>query len=76
MNIEGFDAIDLLSSGTSIVTSIGIDFNDSTQSASFDLTFDGHPSTISVSIPCHVGELLEQKFLTEQSFQQNLGKAN
>ena len=71
LNVE---EIDLLASGTSLVRSIGIDFNDTTQSASFELTFEGQSSPISVLIPCHVGELLEQNFLTEQLFEQNLGK--
>ncbi len=55
-----------------IVTSIGIDFNDKTQSAIFDITFDENPSPISLTISCHVGELIEQKFLNEQEFNQNL----
>jgi hypothetical protein len=72
MNIHGFEEIDVLPNGASIVASIGIDFNDKTQPALFDISFDGNPSTISIS--CHVGELIEQKFLNEQEFNQNLGR--
>ncbi len=73
MNIQGFDEIELLPSGTSIVASIGIDFNDKTQSAIFDIAFDGNTLSTSLSISCHVGELIEQKFLNETDFNQNLG---
>lgn len=74
MNIQGFDEIDQLPSGTSIVASIGIDFNDKTQAAAFEILFDQNPSPTSVTIACHVGELIEQRFLNEQEFNQNLGK--
>jgi hypothetical protein len=57
-----------------IVASIGIDFNDKTQPAVFEITFDENPSPTSLSISCHVGELIEQRFLNEQEFNQNLGK--
>ncbi|CAF4291259.1 unnamed protein product, partial [Rotaria magnacalcarata] len=36
MNIQGFDEIDILPTSVSIVTSIGIDYNDKTQPALFD----------------------------------------
>jgi hypothetical protein len=57
-----------------IISSIGIDFNDKTQPALFDISFDGRQLSTPLSIPCHVGELIEQKFLNEQDFNQNLGK--
>ena len=63
----------ILPSGASIVGSIGIDFNDKTQPALFDLSFDGRQLSSPLSISCHVGELFEQKFLNEQEFNQNLG---
>jgi hypothetical protein len=74
MNIQGFDEIDILPSGVSIVASIGIDFNDKTQPAIFDISFDGNPTPTSLSISCHVGELIEQKFLNEQEFNQHLSR--
>ncbi len=57
-----------------IISSIGIDFNDKTQPALFDISFDGRQLSTPLSISCHVGELIEQKFLNEQDFNQNLGK--
>jgi hypothetical protein len=74
VNIQGFEEIDVLPSGASIVASIGIDFNDKTQPAIFEISFDGNSLPTSVSISCHVGELIEQKFLNEQDFNQHLGK--
>ncbi|CAF1606473.1 unnamed protein product [Adineta ricciae] len=73
VNIQGFNDIDQLPGGASIITSIGIDFNDTTQSASFDISIDGRQLATSVSIPCHVGELFQPKFLNEKDFNQNLG---
>ncbi|CAF2484524.1 unnamed protein product [Rotaria sp. Silwood2] len=72
VNIDGFNDIDILPSNASIVASIGVDFNDKTQSASFDISFDGRQLSTPLSISCHVGELFEQKFLNEQQFTQNL----
>ncbi|CAF2461748.1 unnamed protein product [Rotaria sp. Silwood2] len=44
--------------GATIISSIYIDFNDKTQPALFDISFDGKQ----LSILCHVGELIEQEF--------------
>ncbi|CAF4353642.1 unnamed protein product, partial [Adineta steineri] len=74
VQIEGFKDIDVLPSGASMVTSIGVDFNDKTQAALFDISFDGRQLSTPVSISCHVGELFEQKFLNEQEFNQNLAR--
>ncbi|CAF3835359.1 unnamed protein product [Adineta steineri] len=74
VQIEGFKDIDVLPSGASMVTSIGIDFNDKTQAALFDISLDGRQLSTPVSISCHVGELFEQKFLNEQEFNQNLAR--
>ena len=70
--MEGFETIVELPREAFVVASMGIDFNDTTQPASFDIAFDGRSSTI--SIPCHVGELIEQKFLSEQAFRQHQGR--
>ena len=72
MNIQGFNDIDQLPGGASIITSIGIDFNDTTQAASFDISIDGRQLVTSISIPCHVGELFQPKFISEKDFNQNL----
>jgi hypothetical protein len=40
----------------------------------FEIAFDENPSPVSLSISSHVGELIEQRFLNEQEFNQNLGK--
>ncbi|UJR37150.1 hypothetical protein I4U23_029860 [Adineta vaga] len=74
VNIQGFNNIDTLPSSASIVTSIGVDFNDTTQVALFDISIDGRQLGTSISIPCHVGELFEQKFLNEQDFNQNIAR--
>ncbi len=74
MNIEGFNDIESLPIGATIVLSIGIDFNDKTQAALFDISFDGRQLSSPLSISCHVGELIEQKFLNQQEFNQNLAR--
>ncbi len=74
MNIEEFHEIDLLPSGATLISSIGVDFNDKTQPALFEISFDGRQLSTPLSISCHVGELIEQKFLNEQDFNQNLGR--
>ncbi|CAF1101511.1 unnamed protein product [Didymodactylos carnosus] len=70
VQISEFAEIDVLSSGATLVSTMGIDFNDKTQSAQFDITVDG--KQISLSIPCQVGEMIEQRFLNEQEFLQEL----
>jgi hypothetical protein len=40
----------------------------------FEIAFDENPSPVSLSISSHVGELIEQRFLNEHEFNQNLGK--
>lgn len=74
MNIEGFGEIELLPSGATVVSAIGVDFNDKTQPGVFDISFDGRATPTPISISCHVGELMEPKFLNEQEFNQNSGK--
>lgn len=76
VSIQGFDDIEVLSIGASKVVSIGINFNDKTQPAPFEISFDGNAQPTSLTVSCHVGELIEQRFLNEQEFNQNLGKDN
>ncbi|CAF3471966.1 unnamed protein product [Rotaria socialis] len=71
MNIQGFDEIDILPHSVSIVTSIGIDYNDKTQPALFDILYDTNQMPTTLTISCPVGELIEQKLLNEQQFNQN-----
>ena len=73
VNIQGFDEIDRLPSGTTVVTSIGIDYNDKTQPAAFEISFDGNVLSTPLTIACHVGELIEQRFLNEKEFHQHQG---
>lgn len=72
--IEGFDEIGQLVAGATTVVSMGIDFNDKTQAATFEIAFDGQNLSTPLSISCHVGELIEQKFLNEHEFNQNQSK--
>ncbi|CAF0992492.1 unnamed protein product [Adineta ricciae] len=72
VNIQGFSDIDQLPGGASIITSIGIDFNDTTQAASFDISIGGRQLATSISIPCHVGELFQPKFINEKDFNKSL----
>ena len=58
VNIEGFNEIDILSCEATMMSPIDVDFNDKTQPG----VFDGKQ----LSVWCHVGELIEQKFLSEQ----------
>ncbi|XP_063066241.1 AP-3 complex subunit beta-1 [Engraulis encrasicolus] len=71
-NIHGFDSIESLEVGASVTASMGIDFKDSTQAASFQLcTKDDQ---FSVSITPAVGELLLPVTMTEQDFVKEQGK--
>lgn len=74
MKIDGFAEIPSLPLNATIVSSIGVDFNDKTQPALFDISVDGRQLIAPLSIPCHVGELIEQKFLSEKDFNQNSGR--
>ena len=74
MKIDGFPEIPSLPPNATVVSSIGVDFNDKTQPASFDISFDGRQLPTPLSISCHVGELIEQKFLNEKDFNQNSGR--
>ncbi|CAF0807411.1 unnamed protein product [Adineta ricciae] len=74
LNIQGFGEIDVLPSGASKVVSIGIDFNDKTQPASFEILFDNNAQPTALTISSHVGELFEQRFLNEQEFNQHLAR--
>ncbi|XP_062410593.1 AP-3 complex subunit beta-1 [Sardina pilchardus] len=70
-NIHGFNNIENLEPNVSVTVSIGIDFKDSTQAASFQLcTKDDQ---FSVSIQPAVGELLLPVTMTEQDFQKEQG---
>lgn len=74
MNIQGFDEIDALSSNTTVVLPIGIDFKDKTQPALFDITYNEAQISTTLTISCPVGELIEQRILNEKQFNENSGK--
>ncbi|KAJ8339307.1 hypothetical protein SKAU_G00360930 [Synaphobranchus kaupii] len=72
LNIHGFSNIDCLEPTASITVSMGIDFNDSTQAANFQLCTKN--DQFSVSIQPVVGELFLPVTMTEQDFLKEQGK--
>ncbi|XP_064165357.1 AP-3 complex subunit beta-1 isoform X9 [Anguilla rostrata] len=72
LNIHGFSSIDCLEPAASITVSMGIDFNDSTQAANFQLCTK--TDQFSVSIQPAVGELFLPVTMTEQDFLKEQGK--
>ncbi|XP_061119141.1 AP-3 complex subunit beta-1 [Conger conger] len=72
LNIHGFSSIDCLEPAASITVSMGIDFNDSTQAANFQLCTKN--DQFSVSIQPVVGELFLPVTMTEQDFLKEQGK--
>ncbi|XP_070599321.1 AP-3 complex subunit beta-1 isoform X2 [Erythrolamprus reginae] len=72
MRMHIFNSIESLEPGKSITVPVGIDFNDSTQAASFQLcTKNDH---FSVSIQPPVGELLLPVTMTENDFRKERGR--
>ncbi|XP_039614326.1 AP-3 complex subunit beta-1 [Polypterus senegalus] len=72
LQIYEFNRIESLEPGSSITVSMGIDFNDSTQSANFQLCTKS--DQFSVSIQPTVGELLLPVTMSEQDFKVQQGK--
>ncbi|KAB5549115.1 hypothetical protein PHYPO_G00063600 [Pangasianodon hypophthalmus] len=70
--IHSFSPIESLELEASVTVSIGVDFNDSTQAASFQLCTK--EDRFSVSIQPAVGELLLPVTMSEQDFNQEQGK--
>ncbi|KAM4635430.1 AP-3 complex subunit beta-1 [Polymixia lowei] len=72
LNIHCFNTVDRLEPEASVTVSMGIDFNDSTQAANFQLCTK--EDQFSVSIQPAVGELLLPVTMTEPDFQKEQGK--
>uniref|UniRef100_A0AAR2K9S1 AP-3 complex subunit beta n=1 Tax=Pygocentrus nattereri TaxID=42514 RepID=A0AAR2K9S1_PYGNA len=71
-SIHCFRPIERLEPEASVTVSVGVDFNDSTQAASFQLC--SKTERFSVSIQPAVGELLLPVTMTEQDFSREQGK--
>uniref|UniRef100_A0A4W5MIE3 AP-3 complex subunit beta n=1 Tax=Hucho hucho TaxID=62062 RepID=A0A4W5MIE3_9TELE len=72
LNMHCFNTIECLLPEASVTVSLGIDFNDSTQAANFQLCTK--EDQFSVSIQPAVGELFLPITMTEQDFRQEQGK--
>ncbi|XP_041092672.1 AP-3 complex subunit beta-1-like isoform X1 [Polyodon spathula] len=72
LQIHDFNSIESLEPGASITVSMGIDFNDSTQAANFQLCTKS--DQFNVSIQPAVGELLLPVTMSEQDFRTQQGK--
>ncbi|KAM9450615.1 AP-3 complex subunit beta-1 isoform 1-T1 [Clarias gariepinus] len=72
LKIHHFSPIESLELGASITVSVGVDFNDSTQAASFQLCTE--EDRFNVSIQPGVGELLLPVTMSEQDFNKEQGK--
>ncbi|CAN9504350.1 unnamed protein product [Ophioblennius macclurei] len=72
LNIHCFNTIDRLQPEASVTVSMGIDFSDSTQAATFQLCTK--EDQFNVSIQPAVGELLMPSSMTEQDFCKEQGK--
>ncbi|XP_069020977.1 AP-3 complex subunit beta-1 isoform X1 [Embiotoca jacksoni] len=71
LNIHCFNTVERMEPEASVTVSMGIDFNDSTQAANFQLcTKEDH---FSVSIQPAVGELLMPSSMTEEDFSREQG---
>ncbi|XP_016308394.1 AP-3 complex subunit beta-1-like [Sinocyclocheilus anshuiensis] len=73
-NIHRFNAIERLEPQASVTVSMGVDFNDSTQAANFQLCTK--EDELSVSIQPAVGELLLPITMTEADFTKEQGNTN
>ncbi|XP_050688035.1 AP-3 complex subunit beta-2-like isoform X2 [Eriocheir sinensis] len=72
MTLHEFAGIAVIAPDTTLCGTLGIDFNDSTQPASFDLGAGGR--TFSLSIAAPVGELLNPLAMSEADFNLNQSK--
>ncbi|XP_076835456.1 AP-3 complex subunit beta-1 isoform X2 [Brachyhypopomus gauderio] len=71
-NIHRFSPIECLEPEKSVTVSVGVDFNDSTQAASFQLCTKAEGFSVSILPP--VGELLLPVTMSEQDFSKEQGK--
>uniref|UniRef100_A0A671RIZ7 AP-3 complex subunit beta n=1 Tax=Sinocyclocheilus anshuiensis TaxID=1608454 RepID=A0A671RIZ7_9TELE len=72
-NIHRFNAIERLEPQASVTVSMGVDFNDSTQAANFQLCTKEDELSVSIQPPA-VGELLLPITMTEADFTKEQGK--
>ena len=66
MALEDFPPVSTLAPNSSTNVLLGIDFNDTTQPAQFEIIHDNKKFTVSITAP--VGELLQPNTLTENDF--------
>jgi AP-3 complex subunit beta len=72
MEIHEFSPIALLEVGESVCASLGVDFNDTTNPAKFDISTK--TNKFSTQIDARVGELVRGIIITESSFKSSQGK--
>ncbi|KAK7081768.1 AP-3 complex subunit beta-2 [Halocaridina rubra] len=72
MSLHEFAGISVLNPGTTLHGTLGVDFNDTTQPAVFDLLAGGRTFNISINAP--VGELITPVAMNENDFNLNQGK--
>lgn len=72
MSLHEFAGIAVLSPDTTLYGTLGVDFNDTTQPAVFDLVAGGR--TFSISITAPIGELLMPLAMNEADFNHNQSK--
>ncbi|XP_042861804.1 AP-3 complex subunit beta-1-like isoform X2 [Penaeus japonicus] len=72
MSLHEFAGIAVLNADTTLYGTLGVDFNDTTQPAVFDLVAGGRTFSISVTAP--IGELLTPLAMSEADFNLNQGK--
>ncbi|XP_068219905.1 AP-3 complex subunit beta-2 [Palaemon carinicauda] len=72
MSLHEFASIAVINPDTTLHGTLGVDFNDTTQPAVFDLLAGGRTFNISITAP--VGELLTPLAMSEEDFHHNQGK--
>ncbi|XP_047485824.1 AP-3 complex subunit beta-2-like isoform X3 [Penaeus chinensis] len=72
MSLHEFAGIAVLNADTTLHGTLGVDFNDTTQPAVFDLIAGGRTFSISVTAP--IGELMTPLAMSEADFNLNQGK--
>lgn len=72
MSLHEFASIAVLNPDTTLYGTLGVDFNDTTQPAVFDVLAAGRTFNISITAP--VGELLTPLAMSEDDFNHNQGK--
>ena len=71
--MQDFPAIPTLAPSNNVTVILGIDFNDTTQSAQFEIVRDNKKFNVSISAP--VGELVQPNTITENDFLSLQGKS-